>query len=139
MNILTKVMLGTAVIFLMAAQLVTPTQKDDKEEITQPLVTLTPCALPTRDIARRLPWFIKFSDVMCTSLRTEDLQDSERLAALLIDVDARLQSESPFSDLKAEYDRALAAYGDGNYAEAISRLQAADGSGNSDQHASMQH
>ena len=63
------------------------------------------------------------------SVTAEDLQASERVGALLIDVGGRLQEQSSFSHLKTEYDRAMTAYGDGNYAEAISRLQAATASG----------
>lgn len=130
MHISRKLILAPVVIFLTAAQFVTTTRKDEKQQLPQAVVTLMPCALLTADVARGLPWFIKFSDVVCMSVRAEDLQDSEHLAALLIGMGARLQNENSFSHLNAEYDRAMAAYGNGNYAEAISRLREATASGN---------
>ena len=86
---------------------------------------LAPCALPTLDITSRLPWFIRASDVICTSVTADDLGASERAKMLLIDVGARLINENRFSHVKAEYDREMRAYGEGNYTEAISHIQTA--------------
>jgi hypothetical protein len=129
MNRTTKLITGLLVIFLVAAQSATPNSRAETRQRSQAVVMLTPCALPTADITSRLPWFIRASDVICMSVTAEDLQASERVGALLIDVGGRLQEQSSFSHLKTEYDRAMTAYGDGNYAEAISRLQAATASG----------
>jgi hypothetical protein len=91
---------------------------------------LGPCALPNSDIKGRLPWFIRFSDVICMSVIADELQATERVRTLLLEVGARLQNQTTFSRTKTEYDRGMAAYGDGNYTEAISHLEAAKASSN---------
>jgi hypothetical protein len=86
---------------------------------------LTPCALLTPDVAKRLPWYIKPADVLCMSVTSEDVQLSERARLLLNEPGGRLQSEGRFSNASAEYDRGIAAYAEGKYIEAVSHLQAA--------------
>jgi len=126
----TRLIAGAVAIFLTAAQSAGANLKDEKDQTRQSLVTLGPCALPTAEITSRLPWFIRASDVICMSVTADDLRASERVNLLLIEVGARLQNESSFSRVKVEYDRGMAAYGEGNYAEAIAHLQAADSQAN---------
>jgi hypothetical protein len=95
------------------------------KESPEPAMMLTPCALLTPDVAKRLPWFIKPSDVLCMSVTSEDVQVSERAQLLLNELGGRLQSEGRFSHATAEYDRGIAAYAEGRYMEAVSHLQAA--------------
>jgi hypothetical protein len=95
------------------------------EQDPEPAMMLTPCALLTPEVAKRLPWFIKPGDVLCMSVTSEDVQVSERARLLLNELGGRLQSEGRFSNATAEYDRGIAAYAEGRYIEAVSHLQAA--------------
>jgi hypothetical protein len=88
-------------------------------------MTLMPCALLTADVAKRLPGFIKPSDVLCMSVTSEDVQSSERARLLLIEAGSRVQSEGRLSNARAEYDRGIGAYAEGRYLEAVSHFQSA--------------
>ena len=95
------------------------------EQLPEAAMMLTPCALLTPDVAKRLPWFIKPADVVCMSITSVDVQVSERARLLLSEVGGRLQGEGRFSSATTEYERGIAAYAEGRYFEAVSHLQAA--------------
>jgi hypothetical protein len=99
-------------------------------ESFQPVITLVPCALPIPDIASRLPWFIKAGDVICMSVRADDLRASEQARLLLIEAGARAQSANSLSHLALEYDHGVVADAEGRYSDAISHLRAAIASTN---------
>ena len=130
MDVSTKVVLWSLPILLMAAQSSAANPRGEGGTRPETVVTLGPCALPTAEITSKLPWFIKASDVICMSVTADDLQASEHARMLLLDVGARLKNENSFSRVKAEFDRGMTAYGEGNYTEAISHLQAATPSNN---------
>ena len=88
------------------------------------MMTLVPCDLPTPDIANRLPWFIKASDVIYMSVTADDLRTSEQARLPLIQAGTRVQNENCCSDMTLEYDHDVVAYAEGRYSDAIYHLHA---------------
>jgi hypothetical protein len=129
MNHSTRLIASALAICVISVQHVFADQLGDvRGQPAQPVMTLVPCALPTQDIASRLPWFIKPADVVCMSVTPDDLQASARVQSLLLDLTPRMQNETSFSHARIEYDRGVTAYAEGNYADAISHLMAATSS-----------
>jgi hypothetical protein len=82
-----------------------------------------PCSPLSGDVANKLSWFIKASQVECMSPTGNDLQASILATSLLIRVsDDRVMSSAID---ETEYRDGLAAYAAGHYVEALAHLEAA--------------
>ena len=82
-----------------------------------------PCGPLSRDVANKLSWFIKASQVECMSPTVDELQASMLATSLLMRVpDYRVMSSSI---VETEYKDGLAAYAAGHYVEALAHLEAA--------------
>jgi hypothetical protein len=82
-----------------------------------------PCGPLSGDVANKLSWFIKASQVECMSPTVNDLQASILATSLLMRVpDDRVMSSAI---VETEYRDGLAAYAAGHYVEALAHLEAA--------------
>jgi hypothetical protein len=76
-----------------------------------------PCGPLSGDVANKLSWFIKASQVECMSPTVDELQASMLATSLLMRVpDYRVMSSSI---VETEYKDGLAAYAAGHYVEAL--------------------
>jgi hypothetical protein len=81
----------------------------------------------TPEVARRLPPFLKASDVVGISPTIDDLRVQKEAQALLVKAAEETQKEGPFTDSRAaaEYGAGINAYAQGRYIETIVHMNAA--------------
>ena len=82
-----------------------------------------PCGPLSRDVANKLSWFIKASQVECMSPTVDEWPASILATSLLMRVpDDRVMSSSI---VETEYRDGLAAYAAGHFVDALAHLEAA--------------
>ena len=132
MSVSNKLALGVMTGLLVAAAYAPARAQtsDDRATSAPPphaAVFAGPYSPLTPEVARRLPPFLKASDVAGMSPTTDDLRAQKEAQALLVKAAEQTQKDGPFTDSRAaaEYSAGINAYADGRYIETIVHMQAA--------------